>query len=825
FLYYVMPYVEGETLRDTLNRETQLGVDEAVKIAVAVADALDYAHRHGVIHRDVKPENILLHDGRPMVADFGIALALSAAAGGRMTETGMSLGTPHYMSPEQATADKEITGRSDIYSLASMLYEMLTGNPPHTGASAQQIIMKIIAEPAQPVTAYRKSVPPNVAAAVARALEKLPADRFQSAKAFAEALSDPGFRATATSAGAARGASGPRSRWAVAALGAGLVVLAALALWGWLRPAPARPIRRYALGMAPGQEIRSGVIGVNVAISPDGSKLVYVGADTGQGTQLWLRDRDRLDATPIPGTEGGLDPFFSPTGDRIAFSMGMQFELRAVPVAGGPATTLATMGAQSAGGGAWSTDGYIYEDSPGGLSRVPAGGGTPQLAVALDSAAGEIGYAWPAALPNGHALLYRRRRNTDAADFDVMAVDLRTNARHALVKGLLARYVAGYLVYLRADGAVLAAPFDQDALRITGPSVTLFDGVGVKALGSADLAISPEGTLAYVRGANGGSEGSIEFVTVDHNSRVAPLTPRLTFTPGLHPTVNLSPDGRAVAFDMLQGATDNVWIRSLTTGALSRLTFEPRGAADGTWSPDGKSVIYTALDDSGTSDIWRRRADGGAAPERLLRIPGMRINYAMMSPDGRWLVYDAFGTTDRTEGIFARRLAGDTTPVPLVTGTAITDLPTLSPDGRWFAYSSMESGQPEVFVRPFPRAGDGRWQVSLSGGVAPRWTRDGRQLYFIDGSDNLVSVRVHPGANFGFDAPKTAIAGPAAENVTIGIAGVRRYDILPDGDVLAMRLAAAANDLRDDPLVLVDNWMDELTAKMRAANVRVAKGN
>src|SRR6188474_1305247 len=178
FLYYVMPFVEGETLRTKLDRETQLGIDEAVKIARDVADALDYAHRHGVIHRDIKPENILLHDGRPIVADFGIALAVSAAAGDRMTQPGLSLGTPHYMSPEQATAVKQITARSDIYSLASVLYEMLTGNPPHTGASAQQIIMKIVTEEAAPVTKLRRAVPPNIAAAIAKSLEKIPADRF-----------------------------------------------------------------------------------------------------------------------------------------------------------------------------------------------------------------------------------------------------------------------------------------------------------------------------------------------------------------------------------------------------------------------------------------------------------------------------------------------------------------------------------------------------------------------------------------------------------------------------------------------------------------------
>src|SRR5579862_5435130 len=202
FLFYVMPYIEGETLRDKLNRETQLGVDEAVRIAREIADALDYAHRHGVIHRDIKPENILLHGGHAMVADFGIALAVSAAAGGRMTETGLSLGTPYYMSPEQATAEKEISARSDVYSLGSVLYEMLTGQPPHHGGSAQQIIMKIITTPAEAVTMHRKSVPPNVAAAVAKSLEKLPADRFESAKAFSDALANTAY-SSATTAGAA----------------------------------------------------------------------------------------------------------------------------------------------------------------------------------------------------------------------------------------------------------------------------------------------------------------------------------------------------------------------------------------------------------------------------------------------------------------------------------------------------------------------------------------------------------------------------------------------------------------------------------------------
>jgi len=268
FLYYVMPWVQGETLRTKLDRETQLGIDEAVRITTEVADALDYAHRQGVIHRDIKPENILLHDGRPMVADFGIALAVSAAAGGRMTETGLSLGTPHYMSPEQATGERDITGRSDIYSLGSVLYEMLTGNPPHTGATAQQIIMKIVTEDAAPVTKLRKSVPPNVAAAVAKSLEKLPADRFDSARAFADALGNPAFTTVRASS---VGALNRSTRWKTG-LAVGLLVGAAggafaARVWG-PAPAPAEDRVREQLTFN-GRSTRP-------AISPAGDFVAFV---------------------------------------------------------------------------------------------------------------------------------------------------------------------------------------------------------------------------------------------------------------------------------------------------------------------------------------------------------------------------------------------------------------------------------------------------------------------------------------------------------------------------------------------------------------------
>jgi hypothetical protein len=298
FLFYVMPFVEGETLRTRLDRETQLGIDESVKITVEVADALDYAHRHGVVHRDIKPENILLHDGHPMVADFGIALAVSAAAGGRMTETGLSLGTPYYMSPEQATAEKDITARSDIYSLGTVLYEMLAGQPPHLGGSAQQIIMKIVTEEPAPVTRLRKSVPPNAAAAVSKALEKVPADRFDSAKAFAAALENPHFT-TASATSAAASASSAKSLRALIQnpwSWAGFVLAAAVVVGTWAATRATRSPSTLDF-----TQLTYDVQAIyNARFAADGKTIVFSAAGAiGQTPRLYVIRPDNPDAVPL----------------------------------------------------------------------------------------------------------------------------------------------------------------------------------------------------------------------------------------------------------------------------------------------------------------------------------------------------------------------------------------------------------------------------------------------------------------------------------------------------------------------------------------------
>ena len=462
FLYYVMPYIEGETLRDKLDRETQLGVDEAIRITTEVADALDYAHRSGVIHRDIKPENILLHDGRPMVADFGIALAVSAAAGGRMTETGLSLGTPHYMSPEQATAEKDITARSDVYSLASVLYEMLAGQPPHLGGSAQQIIMKIIAEPVALVTTLRRSVPPNVAAAVTKALEKLPADRFSSAAQFSEALTNPAF-SLSTSAGLPGGSLVRRSI-ATPALAAVAILAAALAAWGWLRPhsAPAGRVARYFVLAADSVGIRAGA-SLNLAIAPDGSRIAFV-SETGPGL-LWVRRMEDLRPQPLLGTEGARWPTFSPDGEWIAFVKTPGSQLQKIRADGGATVTIADSAASYGYGGVtWLDDNTIvFTNLLFGMRRVSAAGGEVTELLTPPTGRGD-GSATP--LPGGRGVIYQSC-GTNCVPTELRVLDLKTGETHPLVADANRGWYlpTGDLLYVRSDGAALAGVFAEVLAR------------------------------------------------------------------------------------------------------------------------------------------------------------------------------------------------------------------------------------------------------------------------------------------------------------------------------------------------------------------------
>ncbi|HLB54316.1 MAG TPA: protein kinase, partial [Gemmatimonadales bacterium] len=460
-VFYVMPYVEGESLRDRLLREKQLPVEEALRIAGEVASALSYAHRHGIIHRDIKPENILLHDGQVLVADFGIALAASTAGGARLTETGLSLGTPQYMSPEQAMGERTLDARSDLYALGCVLYEMLAGEPPFTGPTVQAIVARVMTEAPRPLRIQRHTVPEGVEAAVVKALEKLPADRFATAAEFAEALLRP-VPVTASAATAAAPTTvlpGTRSALSRQALRFAPWILAAagIAVAGWsltrTRAAPARPLVRYSL-IPPEHSRILDVGGPPVTIQPDGAGLVYIGLVSGRPRQLLRWRFDGGTPVPLPGTDNAAWPFFSPDGEWVGFLSGGQ--LRKVRIDGGGVATIGAAGtaAGSFRGATWTPKGDIVFATSSGLFRIPAEGG-PLQHVALGAGSGQLAF-FPAALPTGDVVVGLVGQ-TGANPTELVVISLPTGRITRLgLPGSNPRYVEpGYLAFTNTEGSLL----------------------------------------------------------------------------------------------------------------------------------------------------------------------------------------------------------------------------------------------------------------------------------------------------------------------------------------------------------------------------------
>jgi eukaryotic-like serine/threonine-protein kinase len=746
FLYYVMPYVQGETLREKLDRETQLGIEEAVRLTIEVADALQYAHEQGVIHRDIKPENILLHAGRPMVADFGIALALSAAAGGRLTETGMSLGTPHYMSPEQATAEKTLTNRSDIYSLGCVLYEMLTGNPPHTGSSAQQIIMRIIAEPVAAVTTLRKSVPPNIAAALGQALEKLPADRFESGKAFSDALLDPHFTLRSTAAVAAGEAK--ETRWKViAAVAIGALVVGGVV--GWLarapKPTPLPPVVRMYLQGDSTYGITNVCCGPSIAISPDGRRVVFLVQTTQRNGErmYYRRDLDDAQAHPIPGTEGGHTPFLSPDGRWLGFVK--DSNLMKTDLSGGAPFAIANVGTQYVWGATWADDGNIYFtrllDSMPGIYRMSAQGGAPPERVSPADSSVEANRANPAALPGGRALLYVSWPKTGGdKNAWVVVLNLKDGSSHRLTPGIQPYYASGHLVYALADGSIMARPFDLASPAVTGEPVRISDHVITHNLSDTEYAVSRSGTIVTRHTSAGlGGVSTLGGYSMDgaYKGAVDATLPR--------GTPSFSPDGRWLAFaqsDIPQEKAD-VWVRDLRTGLETRLSSGGGVALYPVWSADSRNVRW--LQSASGVPPWHfisRPVDlsGPAAPfAKGISAAG---DVGLPSRTGGPIPYSVTSAKGDNRDLWIMNADG-TDPRPFLQTPSNEMEGAVSPSGKWIAYASDENGQLQVWVQPFPRGG-ARSLVSDGPGAYPVWASDTRLVYLSGNTAVLAQLDVTP---------------------------------------------------------------------------------
>ena len=783
FLYYVMPFIDGETLRDKLNRETQLGIEEAVDITTAIADALDYAHRQNVIHRDIKPENILLHEGRPMVADFGIALAVSAAAGGRMTETGLSLGTPHYMSPEQATAEKDLTNRSDIYSLGSVLYEMLTGEPPHTGASAQAIVMKIVTDEARPVTELRKSVPPHVAAATAKSLEKLAADRFESAAKFAEALTNPAFALPTTQA--APLASAPVSdlwkRRAVAAIGVAAVMTGLLA-WTLARPRPGpdSPAMRFAFTM--GNPLDGDLL---LAISPDGRRVVQPYADSSGTPRLVVREFGTTTLRAVPGTEGASIPFFSPDEAWLGFSVAGS--LRKVPVDGGAAIEIT----DSCNAGSWGPADVIVcvSNSTWGLARVSANGGDFEDLTVPDTANGEIGHWQPQILPSGNAVIFVSYRRPTTR---IEAYDLDTGDRTVLVeRAIYARYSpTGHLLYVDG-GALFAIRFDAKRLTTEGSAIPLLtDVAAIPSDAVAGLDVAANGTLVVVQASDW--DRLSQVVWVDRSGGERPALSEA----GKYQDLRLASDERRFVVANTREGERQIWLYDFVRQALTQLTRSGLSALRPVWTPDGRSVVFT--NETPSYDVFQIAVDGSSPA--LPIVENVHDKYPeSVSPNGEILAY--VDVWDQRRRIMLVHLDGSNPPAPFADSSMsrMRD-PAFSPDGNWLVYGGGDESRSEVYIRAVDGSG-GRLQVSANGGSDPRWTRGGREVVYRKG-DAFLAVTVDL-ARGEVGTPNVLFRGRYGD-----------YDATTDGNrFLILKPIEKPEAL---PILVSFNWIEEL--KQRVGN-------
>ncbi len=792
-VFYVMPYVEGESLRDRLQREKQLPIDHALRIAKEVASALDYAHRHGIIHRDIKPENILLHDGQALVADFGIALAASSAGGARMTETGMSLGTPSYMSPEQAMGERTLDARTDVYALGCVLYEMLTGEPPFTGPTAQAIVARVLTSKPEAVSVRRHTVPAQVDAAVRVALEKLPADRFATASEFAAALDNTSFRLPATSTAAPLPAArtGLRSVTGHRSVPWGLVAIL-LVLVFWLarnagRADSATGPTRFAVDL---EQVQSFPSSHNVLVTPDG-RTVIVSAIVAGRAELVMRRLDQFETTVIPGGAGASRPFLSADGRWLAFAV--NGKLVKLPIEGGTPIALADA---RWGGGNWSEDGTIIYTATyqSGLWQVSALGGQARMLTAPDTSSGELAHWWPQLLPGGRHVLFTAYR-TPIARATIEVLDLRTGARDTLVEGgVMARYApSGHLLFAR-DESLLAVPFDLGRRAVTGAAVVVVDDVAMNPSdGFAAYDISPTGTLAYMPSSAAGSR----FLLVEADRRG---TERIILdSPDRYANPRFAPDQQRISLDIeaARSAAD-VWVLDRVRGSRLRITSEPAADFGAVWTPDGRDLIY--MSERPLFELYRRAADASRPPEPLLTGTHDRIN-GSVSADGRLLAFTL--SVPASAELWTVPLQGKADAQRYLANGFQLGHSAISPDGHWMVYDSDESGRIEVYLQSFPNPTNSRRQISSGGGSEPIWTRAGRELVFRRG-DTIMAVTVEPSGEAG--TPAALFAGPYQDATDWNTP--RSYDASPDGQRFLL-LKWPPGDARRRVLVTT-NWFPEL---------------
>ena len=803
--FLVMELVPGETLADRI-KAGSVPVEEALKIAVQIAEALEAAHEKNIVHRDLKPANVKVTlEGKVKVLDFGLAKAFDRDESGSdpsnsptlsqaATLQGMILGTAAYMSPEQARG-KSVDRRTDIWAFGCVLYEMLCGKQAFHGEDVTDILAAVVrAEPDW--TALPANISSSIRVLLQRCLRKDRRQRTPDAATIRIEIEDAIAAPNDSGAAQAAPASASKSLLAVAAALAIIAIVMAFGWWRATRPVE-RELVRLDVDLGPDAALGS-AYGTDAIISPDGTRLVYVS----QG-RLFTRRLDQPTGTELVGTQGAFEPFFSPDGQWVAFFT--TGNLKKISVDGGAAITLCG-GTNNPRGGSWGADGNIIASLNGavGLSRIPSSGGSPKPVTDLQS--GEVTHRWPQVLQGGKAVLFTSSASQgayDAASINVMS--LAEHRRKTLVQGAgFGRYLpSGHLIYVN-QGTLFAVPFDADHLEIHGTPAPVLDELGYnRTTASAQLDFSQTGTLIYRSGGAGG--GLLTVGWLDSAGKAE----RLLIKPGAYGRPSVSPDGQQLALEVAEGSGTDIWIYDWQRDTLTRLTFT--GKAQGPlWSPDGRYIAFRAAEEG----ISATRSDGAGKPQPLIQSKNTEYPWSF-TPDGKRLAFmeQSLGSAG-TFHLFTVPLEADGAalrggkPEIFLQTRADERYPTFSPDGRWMAYRSDESGTFQIYVRAFPDTG-GKWQISNSGGTIPMWSRNGHELFF-ETLDNHIMVTAYTvkANSFVADKPRMWSDKQLGDVATIS----RNVDLAPDGKriVALMPVATTEAQKAQNHVIFLENFFDEV---------------
>ncbi len=797
--YLVMECVEGETLAKRLEKGA-LPIEQALKYGAQIADALDKAHRSGVVHRDLKPSNIMLTKSGVKLLDFGLAkpiaaafasnqtLSISPAKSRSLTGEGSIIGTVQYMSPEQLEG-KETDARSDLFSFGAVLYEMVTGNHAFDGKSQASVIAAILEHEPQPIAGFQPLAPPALDRLIRTCLAKDPEERIQTAhdvKLQLQWIAEGGSHAEAAGRVTTKRRSWERAGWVLAVTIFLLAVAGDVAWWQASNRRPRPMFFHASVPFAPN----------DVALSPDGRTLAMVAYSTqADNNVLWTYEVGGRRTSSLEGTQGALYPFWSPDGRAIGFFA--DGKLKKVDVSGGQPQVLCD--APNGRGGTWNRDGVIVftPNGFGGLFRAPSSGGSPVEMTKPDASRLEQSHRWPVFLPDGKHFLYLAANFSGQVENSAIFLgSLDSQERRLLVStSANAAYAEpGYLLYLRDSKTLVAQPFDRRRYVLSGEPHPLSDEV--LYFPTVDRAVfSVSGGEVLVTQTGKGASLS-QLTWFDRSGKSSGTVG----TPGIYNNVRLSPDGRRVAGDQTDpdGRKIDIWIHEPARGATTRLTFDPSPHQAPIWSPDGKQILFSANRKLGMQ-LYLKNADGSGSEEQVADLGDvMQVNAWDWSRNGKHVLVRKLNELWYLTG-------PDRAAKPLLQAKWTVRNAQFSPDGRWMAYASNETGSWEIYVSPF-LSGNGKWQVSRGGGQEPRWRQDGKELFYVSADGKMMAVAVTAATTF--EAGSPAALFQTHRRQPVSTTDVFSYDVSADGQKFL--IATRVDEANAAPLSVLLNWASEI---------------